>query len=1401
MADLFFFVFPDYPLQKGISMFIVSRISLSIALPAMATLLFSFSLFTQIPGDEKWSDEFGYIGTNNTVLSVAGTDNALYIGGDFTQAGGNTANCIAKWNGRMFAEVGGGTSGGMLPVYGNPSKVKTILVNGNDLYIGGNFREAGGVTVNGIAKWNGSSWSALGSGTDGMVLALKRSGDWLYVGGTFTIAGGLPANHIARYNIVTNVWDTLGSGMNQAPSGGINTMAIVGENIFVGGLFDSAGHQPAKNVAVWNGSTWSQVGLGLEIGENGWAEVADLEVINGVLYATGNFLFSGGAGGVRVNHFARFVGGEWSPIGTGLSLAGSDMEVTGDNVFLSGVFDTVNGNYIHRIAKWNYVTDQWSGIGGESFDVAPTKLFSTNDNLYAVGGFVLSQSSFHFRIARWNYTDHSWNALGKGLDYNVFAMGFNPAETELYVGGGFGFPGGVRTTAITKYSNGKWDSLWSGVRNQVFAVASTNEDVFVAGTLLSAGGNPVNNIARWNYATQTWNPMGSGLTGGWGTRLGLAVRGNEVFVGGNFTSAGGVAVNSIAKWSPTGGWSALGSGLNGRVNAIAVTDSFVYVGGEFTTAGGAPANYVARWNGTTWSALGSGTDYQVFALAVNGNEVFVGGEFENAGGVSAKNIAKWNSLTQTWSALGSGVNYYGGGFVGTIATKNNTVYAGGFFNIAGSDTVSNIAMWNDSSQTWSALGSGVDNEVRALALNNLGELYVGGLFQIAGGKPAYYFSIWNGMTAHAPNAPLPVNPSNDTTCVSLAPTFLWNSSQGATSYRIQISTDSTFAVVTVDSNNITTTSLTVSGLLPTTKYFWRVNASNTSGSSSWSATLHFTTRSGVLSSPSQLLPENGRTGLPNSIRLYWDQPCNAPTFILQVAYDSLFSNMIFSCGGINRTWYDFTELLNGTWHYWRLRSVNGSDTSSWSGIWKFKTWGGEPYTPTLASPGNDSTCVSLNPVLRWNAAPGASYYRLQVSTDSLFVSIMFDSNNIVQTSKTILGLLATTTYYWRVKGTNDYGTSEWSTTYRFTTREGTLLTPALTNPSNGAMNVPVATTLTWQRPCGVTSFILQVGYDSAFTSVLFNSGVTASTKDLFELPTATWHYWRLRSVSGSDTSAWSSTWKFRTIGGEVTVTVTMNERWNLISVPLTVSDYRRSNLFPSATSSAFAYTGSGYAVAETLRNGKGYWLKFASSGSVNLTGVARSVDTFNVAEGWNLIGSISSPFAVKYLSPIPSVLFTSGVYEYNRGYELTDTIKPGKGYWVHANQTGKLVLSLVASQSSLGKLNIISKHELPPPPPEGDGNIEPQTSNLKPETFMLEQNYPNPFNPSTIIRYQLPVDSWVTLKVYNVLGEEVAKLADGLQVSGFRFIEWDASGLSSGMYMYRMTAGKFQQTRKLILLK
>src|SRR5690606_33730869 len=94
-----------------------------------------------------------------------------------------------------------------------------------------------------------------------------------------------------------------------------------------------------------------------------------------------------------------------------------------------------------------------------------------------------------------------------------------------------------------------------------------------------------------------------------------------------------------------------------------------------------------------------------------------------------------------------------------------------------------------------------------------------------------------------------------------------------------------------------------------------------------------------------------------------------------------------------------------------------------------------------------------------------------------------------------------------------------------------------------------------------------------------------------------------------------------------------------------------------------------------------------------------------------------------------------------------------------------------------------------------------EVSNTIPKDFNLKQNYPNPFNPTTVISYQLPVSSVVSLKVFDLLGREVATLVDGRVSAGDHKVRFNASGLSSGMYIYRLSSGDFVESRKMTVIK
>ena len=222
--------------------------------------------------------------------------------------------------------------------------------------------------------------------------------------------------------------------------------------------------------------------------------------------------------------------------------------------------------------------------------------------------------------------------------------------------------------------------------------------------------------------------------------------GPALIVVGDFTSAGGVSANGIAKWNGSS-WSALGTGLPG-IHTLAVFDDGAG-GGPALYAGGSFTNKVAKWNGSSWSAVGGGVGNNVLAMAAFEDGLYVGGYLESAGGVSANHIAKWDG--SSWSALGSGAN----GLIHELRVFDDgsgfgpALYAAGNFTSAGGLNTPGIAKWNGC--CWSQLADGLVGEVHALEIFDDGSgigpaLYAGGWFTTVGNEDANGIAKWDGSS-------------------------------------------------------------------------------------------------------------------------------------------------------------------------------------------------------------------------------------------------------------------------------------------------------------------------------------------------------------------------------------------------------------------------------------------------------------------------------------------------------------------------------------------------------------------------------------------------------------------------------------------------------------------------------
>lgn len=345
--------------------------------------LIVFSIFTTnkvSAQNENWDARFNTLGITGTLLSLGSTGSDLYAGGSFTAVGATSANNIAKWNGVSWSVLGSGTNG----------TVYAIAIDGSNIYVGGGFTSAGGVTVSNIAKWDGSNWSTLGTGLNGDVRAiLIKASNEIYVGGLFTTAGGQSASNIAKWD--GSNWTALGSGANST----VLALAHNSNLVYVGGSLTSAGGATANKIAVWNtsNSTWSTLGTGMGLGD-----------INALL-------------------------------------------MLGTDLYAGGLFSTADGNSAKKVAKWN--GSNWSALGDGITGGDINALTTVGTDLYVAGNFTTAGGGSASKIAKWNGS--SWSAMGSGIDGGlVFAL--SSISTAVYSGGSF-------TTAGAKTSQkiGLWD--------------------------------------------------------------------------------------------------------------------------------------------------------------------------------------------------------------------------------------------------------------------------------------------------------------------------------------------------------------------------------------------------------------------------------------------------------------------------------------------------------------------------------------------------------------------------------------------------------------------------------------------------------------------------------------------------------------------------------------------------------------------------------------------------------------------------------------------------------------------------------------------------------------------------------------------------------------------------------
>ncbi|MGE3802792.1 MAG: hypothetical protein AB7H80_17390, partial [Candidatus Kapaibacterium sp.] len=598
-----------------------------------------------VQGDEYWDDRFGGAagssGVDDEIFTMATDGNKLYFAGAFTKAGDLDVNNMGTWDGEKWGLVGVGPGN----LNGVNGFVNGMSILSGILYTGGQFTSAGGKDMQNIAAYDiqKKDWQSIGDITArtgfASVNVVFVDGDNVYIGGTFDKADQVLANNVAGYNVIAKRWFPLGTGTD----GTVNAIAKGIDGIYVGGSFSSAGGVATNSIARWDGSAWHGLAGGVDGFVNTIAVMEDTTIFVG-----GGFIR---AGDTVVSNIARWRAdtATWTRLTGIFYLAGGPIErlaengvdgvvrsliVRGTDLYVGGTFLTAfPGDYTttrlsaRYIARWNefkgdprFTTFWWKGLG-TSVNGFVNAMEYFNGGLYAAGSFTQADGQRADGIARWDGL--RWRSLATGAGNNIFAVDADGGE--VWVGGVFNQPGVGQGTRLAKLNGSKWDLIPGLFSGNVYNLISHGDWVYVTGRFGGVGSLSARNIARWNKVTNVWEKLGSKAapTGNDGNDFVTAVAfdGDYVYIGGNFTSAGGITTYSIVRWnSQTDTWDSLGRGINGHVFSILPLGDEVYVGGRFLGAGNLvdgpaiSARNIAVWSNGEWATLEEGTDEVVWTM-------------------------------------------------------------------------------------------------------------------------------------------------------------------------------------------------------------------------------------------------------------------------------------------------------------------------------------------------------------------------------------------------------------------------------------------------------------------------------------------------------------------------------------------------------------------------------------------------------------------------------------------------------------------------------------------------------------------------------------------------------------------------------------------------------------------
>jgi photosystem II stability/assembly factor-like uncharacterized protein len=923
------------------------------------------------------------------------------------------------------------------------------------------------------------------------------------------------------------------------------------------------------------GSTWNTTGLN-------WSLSNTRRISRLLIHPTdGNTIYAGTSSGI---YKTTDGGTSWTLIFNSMSVKDMEFLTSDPNTIIaagSAIYRTTNAG-----STWSQITSglPTSGVYRIALAVTPANssyvyaLMANNTNygflgLYRSvdGGVSWTRMSNSPNILGWNYTGNDTGGQGW---YDLCIAASLTNANEIYTGG-------VNTWKSTN-GGANWSiiSYWNSQYSPT--IHADQHDLWIApnSTRMYSGND--GGVYRTTNAGTSWSWLGSGMQITQFYRLGASATNSSLVMTGSQDN--GSKLRNGTTWTDVIGGDGMECLINHSNSSVMYGELYygqIYkstnTGASFSAINwpserGSYAGWVAPYvmhptdgntlymgcrnvfkttnSGTSWSQLTNFTSGTLSVLHVapsNANYIYASTganylQMTSNGGTSWNQYSLPVTLTLTYlsihntdplkiwatfSGYSSGYKVYystngGQSWTNVSGTLPNVpvnciVYQNSYSNRVYVGTDIGVFYRDDNTTDWQDFNTNLPNVV----VNELEIHYGTSKIRAA----TYGRGLWE---AEIPvvqlTAPTLASPANQATGIVTNPTLSWNSVTGVTGYQVHYSTSSSFA--TYSEVNTTSTSTALSNLSYLTTYYWRARSTDGSSFSPWSTTNSFTTESIVLASPVLTAPDDLATNVPVNTTLSWSPVTNAASYVVQYSTSSTFGT--YTERTSTTTSLSLTGLAYNTLYYWRVKAVNGGVTGGWSNR-SFTTVQLTLSEPTLSSPSNGATGVSVSPNLSWLSVANATGYIIQYSTVSDFTTNTETTST--STSKSLSGLSYSTTYYWRVKATNGSIQGPWSGARSFTTQALTLSVPSLVSPRNNARSIPTTTTLSWSSVTNATGYTIQYSTTSTFSSYTQVSSGTNSV-GVSGLATSTSYYWRVKATNGSVSSAWSSSRKFTTRSGK-----------------------------------------------------------------------------------------------------------------------------------------------------------------------------------------------------------------------------------------------------------------------------